>query len=160
MLLLILTGCGGTKKRTSAINRATPVINRNTNSGNLATEIAKNALRYEGTRYKYGGTTKKGMDCSGLIYTAFAQAGSSLPRVSSAMAQEGKSIKLKNVAVGDLLFFHTGKSRRKINHVGLVVDLPPGQILFVHATTSGGVIVSSLNEGYWNNAFAQARRVL
>ena len=126
----------------------------------LRYNIISNALSFKGTPYKYGGTTSKGMDCSGLVYTAFLEENISIPRVSRSIAQEGKRIKTEDVIPGDLLFFITGRRSKQINHVGLVVDVLPGQILFVHSSTSQGVIVSSLNEGYWNNAFKEARRIM
>lgn len=126
----------------------------------LRYNIINNARRFEGTPYKYGGTTSKGMDCSGLIYTAFLEENISIPRVSRSIAEEGKRIKTDEVIPGDLLFFITGRRSKQINHVGLVVDVLPGQILFIHSSTSQGVIVSSLNEGYWNNAFIEARRIM
>ena len=126
----------------------------------LRYNIINNARQFEGTPYKYGGTTEKGMDCSGLIYTAFLQESISIPRASRSMAEEGERIKTDNVTPGDLLFFITGRKSKHINHVGMVVDVLPGQILFIHSSTSQGVIVSSLNEGYWNNAFKEARKYM
>lgn len=122
--------------------------------------IINSALAFSGTRYKYGGTTKKGMDCSGLLYVAFNDHDVLLPRISYVMAEEGKNIKIKNVDKGDLLFFKTSKKSKRINHVGLVVSVDDGEIKFIHSTTSRGVIVSSLKEGYWNYAFIKATRVL
>ncbi len=126
----------------------------------LRYNIISNARRFEGTPYKYGGTTSKGMDCSGLVYTAFLEENISIPRVSREIAKEGTHIKTDEVIPGDLLFFITGRRSKQINHVGIVVDVLPGQILFIHSSTSQGVIVSSLNEGYWNNAFKEARRIM
>lgn len=140
-----------TPKRTNTINVAVPKI---------AESIINNAEKYEGTRYKYGGTTKKGMDCSGLIYTAFKEDNVSIPRVSSAMAKTGNWIDLKKVRQGDLLFFATKKNNRSINHVGLVTAINGKDVEFIHATTSKGVITSKLKEKYWYFAFVQARRVL
>ena len=122
--------------------------------------IIKTALSYSGTKYKYGGTTKKGMDCSGLIYTSFTSNDISLHRSSSMMATQGKKIRLNDVQKGDLLFFRTDNKRGKINHVGLIVDINGDDVKFIHSTTSRGVIVSSIKEGYWNHAFVEARRVL
>lgn len=126
----------------------------------LADRIVNTALTFSGTRYKYGGVTRKGMDCSGLVYVAFGKQDIALPRISYQMAQEGKPIKLKKVAKGDLLFFSTGKRSNRISHVGLVVEVDGDDIKFIHSTTSRGVIVSSLREGYWNHAFVKATRVL
>lgn len=124
-----------------------------------ATRVADDALKYQGVKYKWGGTTSSGMDCSGLVYTAFEKEDVKLPRSSSAMAQKGRRIRVNEINVGDLVFFRTGKSRHKINHVGLVVELIPGTVNFIHSTTHGGVIVSSLNEKYWNKSFVEARRM-
>lgn len=126
----------------------------------LRYNIINNARQFEGTPYKYGGTSEKGMDCSGLIYTAFLQESVAIPRVSRFMAEEGERVAADNVTPGDLLFFVTGRKSKHINHVGLVVDVLPGQVLFIHSSTSQGVIVSSLNEGYWNNAFKEARKYM
>ena len=123
-------------------------------------EIINTALTYTGVKYKYGGTTRKGMDCSGLLYATFLEHDIYLPRVSFYMANEGKKIPLEEVNKGDLLFFTTSNRRKRINHVGLVVEVDGEDIRFIHSTTSRGVIVSSLKEGYWNYAFVKATRIL
>ncbi|MET7030468.1 C40 family peptidase [Sediminicola luteus] len=129
-------------------------------SFNFADRIINTALEYSGVRYKYGGTSKDGLDCSGLMMISFGEHDYNLPRSSSQMAEEGKKVKLNEVAKGDLLFFCTGRRNRKINHVGLVVTTEGDEIKFIHSSTSRGVIVSSLREGYWNSAFVKATRVL
>ncbi len=123
-------------------------------------QIINTALTYAGVRYKYGGTTRRGMDCSGLLYVTFLEHDIYLPRVSFYMANEGKKIPLEEVSKGDLLFFTTSNRRKRINHVGLVVEVEGDDIRFIHSTTSRGVIVSSLKEGYWNYAFVKATRIL
>ena len=137
------------------IKRTSPRKNKS-----VADHVISTAMTFSGTRYKYGGTTKKGMDCSGLLYVAFGEHDVQLPRVSHHMAEEGKKIKVKNVVKGDLLFFKTKKRARRINHVGMVVAVEGDEIKFIHASSSRGVIVSSLREGYWNHAFVKATRVL
>ena len=122
--------------------------------------IIKQAKSFNGTPYKFGGTTEKGMDCSGLIYTAFKSEDVYLPRISSDMAREGMHIKLDRVQPGDLLFFKTNRRRNRINHVGLVVEVNDSEVLFIHSSTSKGVITSSINEAYWQRAFTEARRIL
>ena len=125
-----------------------------------ADQIINTALTYSGVRYKYGGTSRKGMDCSGLLYVSFKEHQVDLPRVSHEMAGEGKRIRLEKVQKGDLLFFKTSRKGKKINHVGMVVSIADEEIKFIHSTSSRGVIVSSLREGFWNLSFVKATRVL
>ena len=125
-----------------------------------ANDIINTALTFSGVRYKYGGTTSKGMDCSGLLYVSFKKHDVAIPRVSNEMANEGKRVRVNQVEKGDLLFFKTTRKGKKINHVGLVVAVKNDEIKFIHASTSRGVIVSSLREGYWNYAFVKATRIL
>ena len=76
------------------------------------------------------------------------------------MAKRGRKISLSNVKKGDLLFFRTVNSKRRINHVGLITSIKNGQILFIHSTSSKGVIVSALSQKYWKNAFVKATSIL
>ncbi len=122
-------------------------------------KIINNTNYYLGTKYKYGGTTKKGMDCSGLIYTAFEQENIKLPRVSRDMANEGINISFKQIKKGDLLFFATGKTK-KISHVGLVTKIVNNEIFFIHASSKRGVIISSMNTNYYKSKFVKAKRIL
>ena len=136
------------------------VSKRKVRKNETANKVVKSAMAFSGTRYKYGGTTKKGMDCSGLVHVSFIENGIEFPRVSHQMANEGKKVSIGQVQKGDLLFFKTTKKGKRINHVGLVVSVDEKDIRFIHSTTSRGVIVSSLREGYWNSAFVKASRVL
>lgn len=122
-------------------------------------EIIDYAKTFEGTRYKFGGTTKAGMDCSGLICTAFQKENIELPRISRDMATKGVAVSLKNAEKGDLVFFKTS-SKNVISHVGLVVKAEGGKVRFIHSTTRAGVIISSLDEDYWKKAFVEVRRVI
>ena len=147
---LILSSCSSSRT----------VVNSTKKTSSKADKIVRNALKYKGVKYKFGGTTRRGMDCSGVVYVAFGQESFKLPRVSRDMAKRGKKISLNKTQKGDLLFFQTNKSRRRINHVGLVVSNIKGQIRFIHATTSKGVIVSNLSQKYWKKAFVKATKVL
>lgn len=135
-------------------------IEKEMKKSNLIDDILKEADSYIGTRYRLGGMTRSGIDCSAFVLSVFgATTDIKLPRVSSAQAQQGKRVEKANLEKGDLLFFNTSGSR--ISHVGIVHDVTPeGEIKFIHASTSKGVIVSSLNERYWGARYRFAKRVL
>ena len=174
---VILTSCGTSKSKFAAENApnhtskkivrtAPPEVKIKTAppeelpEDNRVYNITSYARNFEGTKYKYGGTTEKGMDCSGLVYTSFLQEEIALPRSSRDMAKRGDRLSLEDVNIGDLLFFETDKNKKVINHVGLVVEIQPGHIFFIHSSTSRGVIISSLSENYWFDHFVMARRVI
>lgn len=122
--------------------------------------ILKDAESYLGTPYKFGGNTSSGFDCSGLTTKVFDENGLKLPRRSADQANAGKNIDLKEAKPGDLLFFATAGGS-KVSHVGIVHTIEnDGEVKFIHASTSKGVIISSLNEKYWNKAYLHAQRVL
>lgn len=148
------------KKKTASISEDVTYTKKDKKLKSKEDDIIDYAKHFQGVRYKWGGTTKSGMDCSGLIYESFKNYGISLPRISRDMAKKGKKITLKKVHQGDLLFFKTGNRRNSINHVGLIVAIRNNDIEFIHATSSKGVIISHLNETYWLKAFHEARRVL
>lgn len=123
-------------------------------------DILKDAEKYIGTPYKFGGNTSSGFDCSGFTVKVFEENDFNLPRRSSDQAEAGKNIDIKEVKPGDLLFFATAGGSR-VSHVGIVHDIgPDGEVKFIHASTSKGVMISSLNEKYWNKAYLHAQRVL
>ena len=124
----------------------------------VTNKIVRKALSYKGTKYKYGGTSKSGMDCSGLMFTSFKSGNIVLPRTSIAQSKKGVKISKAKAKKGDLVFFKTG-GKRSVNHVGLVVSVDNRDVKFVHSSSSRGVMISSLREGYWSNAFSQIRRV-
>lgn len=118
------------------------------------------AYSYLGTPYRFGGTSRKGIDCSAFVLSVFATvSGMNLPRIASAQAQEGEHVIKEELQKGDLVFFsHRGN---RIGHVGIVESVTPeGEIKFIHAATSRGVIVSSLNDSYWGPRYRMAKRVL
>ena len=160
-VLLCFSSCKSSKRNKIVTKKeqtkSNPVAPKPTSK---AVKIVSYANTFEGVRYEFGGTTKRGMDCSGLIYTAFKNENVLLPRVSRDMAKRGKHLKLNDVRKGDLLFFRTNKRQARINHVGLVVNTTNNKIEFIHSTTSKGVIKSLLSESYWDKAFVEARRVL
>lgn len=109
---------------------------------------------YLGVRYKFGGVTRRGMDCSGLVWAVFKDLGMrKLKRVpASVLYEKSTSIKFAQGLQGDLVFF---KEKGRIFHVGIYM----GGDIFVHASTRHGVTYSSLNNRYFKTRFAGIRRL-
>jgi len=125
----------------------------------LADYIIETASDNLGVRYRTGGTTKAGFDCSGLVFTSFKKFDISLPRSSYDMAQHGYKIKDSEAQKGDLIFFITNGGKR-INHVGIVTEIEGDEIKFIHSSVKLGVIISSTKESYYKKNFVKIHRVL
>ncbi len=121
--------------------------------------IAK-ASQHIGTRYRGGGTTSAGFDCSGLMFSTFKHIDMTLPRSSSSMAVgAGYKIDRSQAQKGDLIFFTTN-GRGSINHVGMITEINGDEIKFIHSSVQAGVIISSTEEAYYKKRFVQINRVL
>lgn len=113
-----------------------------------------------GTRYRSGGTSRAGFDCSGLIYSTFKNIAITLPRSSGSMAVgAGIRVDRSNAQKGDLIFFTTN-GRGSVNHVGMITEVLENEIKFVHSSVQSGVIISSTREPYYARRFVQINRVL
>lgn len=109
--------------------------------------------RWRGTRYLLGGMGQKGIDCSGLAYVVYRDVfGMVLPRTTEGQESVGDSVGRNDLEAGDLVFFKTGIFKR---HVGIYID----NGLFMHASVSDGVRLSSLKNRYWRRHYWQARRI-
>lgn len=114
------------------------------------------AKQYLGVPYRYGGSTPNGFDCSGYMLYLFGQFGQQLPRTADQQATAGIPVALANLRPGHLVCFATD-NETEITHSGLYI----GNQQFIHASSSAKkVIISSLTESYWQNAFRTARQVL
>lgn len=110
--------------------------------------------RWAGTPYRIGGTSERGMDCSGFVKTVFRDTFDlELPRSTQDQVHEGRPIERQELQAGDLVFF---RPPGRYNHVGIYV----GDGYFLHASTSQGVIISSLDNSYWQRYYWQSRRAL
>lgn len=128
-------------------------------SSALVDKAINAAMSYKGTKWKYAGNDKRGMDCSGLICTSYKEAGKKVPRTTWTLKEASTEIDLDAVQKGDLLFFATGSNKKRLNHVAMVVNVTPAEIQFIHSSTSRGVIVSSLNEPFWLGSYLSAGRL-
>lgn len=149
------------KKAKALLNtkNAKDIIIEKEETSYITEQLINNIVDNLGVGYSYGGTSKNGFDCSGLLYSTFKKFDIELPRVSSSMADVGQKIDASNAEKGDLIFFATSGGN-KITHVGVITEIQNNEILFVHASTSSGVIVSSLAETYYQNSFVQINRIL
>jgi len=123
------------------------------NISGLRGEIVRTAKRYIGTPYRWGGTTAKGFDCSGLTMVVYKINGLNLPRVSKHQFRYGKKISKRNLKAGDLVFFATS-GRGRVSHVGLYI----GGGKFIHAPGRGKrVRVEKLSRKYFVRTYMGAR---
>lgn len=129
------------------------------NNSVLVDQLIVSATDNIGTRYRSGGTTKAGFDCSGLMFCTFGNFDIKLPRSSIEQSRIGTKVASTEAQKGDLIFFRTN-GRRHINHVGMVVEAADGEIKFVHSSTHGGVMISSTKEPYYQRSFSQVNRIL
>jgi probable lipoprotein NlpC len=124
-------------------------------------KVITTARSFIGTPYKYGGTTRSGMDCSGLLINSFRVIELSLPRSSEDQSKIGEEVKMNELQPGDLVFFATGKKKKKVTHVGLVTECKgKDNVKFIHSSSSLGVVETNLYAEYYQKRFRGARRVI
>ncbi len=155
--LLCLTLCLGLAACAKSPSNATaPTPNNKVNessNNSVANALYQQLDAWQGVPYKLGGTSKKGIDCSAFVQTTYIDRfGFLLPRTTLKQAEFGNNVSKTELQAGDLVFFKTGF---RTYHVGIYIE----DNQFLHASTSQGVIVSSLKNSYWRSAFWQAKRI-
>lgn len=158
IMLVFLLGCHNTKKSTVANkNDFTAVQTKYAEILNVSPKEIDNLPLYHfidqwiGVKYKFGGTTKDGVDCSGFANILYKEVYKTvLPRSSQDIAKELKTISKTNLSEGDILIFDI--ENKKNSHVGIYLK----NNKFVHSSTSNGVIISSLEHPYYQKAFSKA----
>ncbi len=145
-MALILSGCSG---------HAPPPSGRMANSAVVVAQLNDQLSQWHGTPYRYGGLSRGGIDCSGFVFRTFRDRfGVILPRSTAAQTEVGTKISRKELLPGDLVFFKTGAGEN-----GLHVGIYDSGNEFIHASTSRGVVRSSLDNVYWRKVYWQARRI-
>lgn len=140
ILFFLLVSCGAKKQ---------PAYTKS-----VEDRLEQQYLQYKGTPYKYGGTDKRGFDCSGFVQIVYSNAfGVQLPRSTSNMRGIGKKVSKSRLNPGDLVFF---RPSRKYQHVGIYVS----NNQFMHSSTSKGIIKSDLDNPYWKKKYRFAKRIL
>jgi len=115
--------------------------------------LSRQLNEWQGVRYKMGGLSKKGIDCSGFVYLTFlSKFGIEIPRSTGLQAVAGYGVTRKKLMAGDLVFFRTGLKSR---HVGIYID----NNVFIHASTSSGVMLSRLDDTYWRKNYWKSIRI-
>ncbi|MEH6450286.1 MAG: NlpC/P60 family protein [Oleispira sp.] len=123
------------------------------NHAQVRNQLLEQLSEWQGVPYRYGGLSKKGVDCSGFIYLTFAEEfGIRIPRTTKSQVLKGTVIEQSDLLPGDLVFFNTGYNQR---HIGIYV----GKKQFIHASSSRGVMLSRLDNPYWQSAYWHSRRV-
>lgn len=158
---MILTACSSTQDTASSKPRKSSIYRGSAHRSDLSdpiiaiSSLSEQQHEWKGTRYRIGGNSKSGIDCSGFIQVTFRDLfGIDLPRMTVDQAKEGERVDRDEIRTGDLVFFNTGRGPNG-KHVGVYVK--NGQ--FLHASTKGGVIYSDMNSPYWSRTFWQARRL-
>lgn len=146
LIVIILAGCS---------RHAPPPNGRLSDSITVIAQLNEQLSQWHGTPYRYGGMGRGGVDCSGFVYLTFRDRFDlQLPRTTVAQTDIGTRISKDELLPGDLVFFKTGSGEN-----GLHVGIYDTDDQFIHASTSQGVIRSSLNNVYWKKVFWQARRI-
>jgi len=154
LVVLMQSGCAP-KVQVAYHPRQRPAVQQPATAANHG-EILKLKRHYEkwrGTPYVDGGMSPTGIDCSGYTVLAFRDIfGLELPRTALEQAGEGREIPRQGLRSGDLVFFNTGRGKK---HVGIYLD----DEMFIHASLSRGVTLSSLDDSYWQERYWQSRRM-
>lgn len=154
LLLFFLVGCQTLPKSTIRGDSHTPKHKLDLSSASSVKKVLYSQHKeWKSVKYKKGGLSKKGIDCSGFVYiTYLSKFEIKLPRTAEKMSRMGRKISQESLNPGDLVFFKTGLFSR---HVGIYLE----KRKFIHASTSIGVTISSLDDYYWSKKYWKSIRI-
>lgn len=149
ILVALLSACSSAPPQSLSSGKPSSL----SNASETKSQLIQMHLEWKGVPYRLGGMSKAGIDCSGFVLLTFqSRFGVQLPRTTAQQKEAGKSVSKSQLRPGDLVFFKTGWSTR---HVGIYL----GDSQFLHASTSQGVMISSLNNSYWKQKYWLSRRL-
>lgn len=123
-------------------------------------KVISTAHTYLGVPYKYGGMSKSGIDCSALIYHCYRSIDVKLPRTAKEQSKIGSSKSWGSLRPGDIVYFKFKKKGEKWYHSGMITYVGKDDIKFIHASSSRGVVMSSLKSDYYRKSVKKFRRVI
>ena len=127
----------------------------------LVDSILEYANDFLGIKYRSGGKTPKGFDCSGFVMFVFKNFGYSTPPSSSSIKTAGKEVKRDSAQPGDIIYFTgTNSKTKRPGHVGIITEIKDGVIYFIHASVNLGISVTNTEETYYKKRYLGIRRVL
>lgn len=146
-------------------NTQTDTIKKDTviriNYNQMIDSIIYYAEKFLGTRYRYGGYSRAGFDCSGFTSYVFANFGIDLPRSSRDQALKGLPIERSAIIRGDLLFFKgRNVNSSVVGHVGLVTEVSDSTIRFIHASRKKGISYDHIDSDYYRRRYIGAKRII
>lgn len=153
--LFFLSSCSSSKSVEDAYGYESSIDNKQKKTKSEK-RLIKEAKKWLGVKYEYGGSTKDGTDCSGFVMKVFLSVYDiKLPRTSRDQQAFCKRIKKSELKIGDLVFFATTKNKKRVSHVGIYI----GDGEFIHASSSKGVVISKLSQGYYTRNYHSSGRV-
>lgn len=157
LAMLLVSGCGSSE---SLVESGTlPAKQLDSPESVTPAAVEERVLElfadWEHTPYRWGGTNRRGIDCSAYVKQVYADAfGIQIPRTTLQQVGIGDPVKKQDLVPGDLVFFLPNNKRSR--HVGIYLS----DGTFTHASTSEGVTTSNLDEPYWRDAYWTARRIV
>jgi cell wall-associated NlpC family hydrolase len=163
LVAIVVCGCAGTQSRsiTTRADSTDEQIQLHPGSqsataaidpGRVEQRLRSKVRQWEGTPYRMGGSSRRGVDCSGFVHRLYRDIFvQQIPRSTALLVKSGRPIGKNKLRTGDLVFF-------KVPHKGRHVGIYLSRMEFAHASTSKGVTISSLEDHYWYRCYWTARR--